>query len=311
MKYVCYFILSIVTIWNSWGKEFVCIGERARYEQLKWDVQNLSIDPEFDASIRLSLFYCQMTYKEDLAGAFQNLKDSADLGNIKANFTLAEYYLTGGWGENPSVQSRDKAIWEFEKTLNKINGAGTDYPNTAPMAEREILYVIYPNTLGHLIMKYTNKYIKEEEGLLYYENKNPAHYNDPAAILARSDRVNIYMLNPLEHHIKSCLADDRGQAIPGWAKRFRDYIPTFEEDLIGYNAYYTKLKEGYCPLFKRLLDEIRKREANMQKIALNCTPPSEQATAERPPCTNIKTEVQAFRTFLNGVIEEFKVIKSG
>ena len=153
--------------------------------------------------------------------------------------------------------------------------------------------------------------MKRRKGLLYYENKNPAHYNDPAAVLARSDRVNIYMLDPLEHHINSCLADDRGQAIPGWAKRFRDYIPTFEEDLIGYNAYYTKLKEGYCPLFKRLLDEIRKREANMQKIALNCTPPSEQATAERPPCTNIKTEVQAFRTFLNGVIEEFKVIKSG
>ena len=158
--------------WSAYGDQrtledmtFICNEGKEGYEELKRDAQNdQTFSKEFQASIRLSLFFCQMAYGDDLAGALQYLKESAELGKIKSNFVLAEYYLTGGWGENPSVQSRQDAIWEFEKTLNKINGAGVDYPNDEVMAEYEIRNALYLNTLGHLIMEYTNKYIEEEEG---------------------------------------------------------------------------------------------------------------------------------------------------
>ena len=308
MKYIIniVFLILLTVGWNSRGIEFPCEGKE-RYEELKWDLQNEEgFSQRYKASIRLRLFYCQMHYGEDLENAFQILKESAELGNILSNFTLAEYLLTGGWGGNPAVQSRDEAIWEFEKTLKKIIGAGADYPNTPAMAEYEIWQSIYPSTLIYLIEEYTNKWLNDKEGLPYYENKNPAHYNDPSAILARGSRVNINILNPLEYHIDSCLADHRGQDIPGWARRFSDHLQDLESKITEYNAIYLKVKQTYCPLFKELLDEIRKREANMQKIAMHCAPPSEQATAERPPCSDIQKEIKEFDKVFKSVMDRHK-----
>ena len=297
------FLILLTAGWNSRGIEFSCRDGREGYEELEWDLQNEEgFSQRYKASIRYRLFKCQMHYGEDLEDAFQNLKESAELGKIISNFTLAQYLLTGGWGKNPSVQSREEAIWEFEKTLEKINGAGADYPNDPSLAEHEIWVRIYPNTLVYLIEEYTNKWLNDKEGLPYYENKNPAHYNDPSAILARSSRVNINMLNPLEYHIDSCLADHRGQDIPDWARRFSDYLQGLESKITEYNALYLKVKTKYCPLFKELLDEIRKREANMQKIARHCAPPSEQATAERPPCANIQKEIEEFDVVFKDIV---------
>ena len=294
------FLIFLAAGWNSRSTEFPCEGKE-RYEELKWKVENMSIDSEYDAIIRLHLFYCQMHYGEDLEDAFQNLKESAELGKIISNFTLAEYLLTGGYGKHPAVQSREEAIWEFEKTLKKINGAGGDYPNDPSMVENEIWNRIYPRTLTYLMEEYTNKWLNDSEGLPYYENKNSIHYNNPSAVLARGSRANINMLNPLEYHINSCLADHRGQEIPGWARRFSDHFQDLEAKIAEYNAFYLKVTTEYCPLFKELLDEIRKREANMQKIAMHCAPPSEKATKERPHCTNIQQEIEAF----DEVFEDF------
>ena len=307
MKYASniVFLILLATGWNSRGVEFPCEG-RQTYEELKWEVQNLSIDPESDASVRLLLFYCQMHYGEDLEDAFQNLKEASELGEIYSNFLLAEYLLTGGYGKNPSAQSRDEAIWEFEKTLQKINASGGDYPNDPYMVESEIWSRMYPRTLTYLMEEYTNKWLTDSDGLPYYKNKNSIHYNNPSAVLARGSRANINMLNPLEYHINSCLVDHRGQEIPGWAGRFSDHFQDLEIKIAEYNAFYLKLKTKYCPLFKELLDEIKKREANMQKIAMHCAPPSEKATKERPPCTNIQKEIEAFDVFLEDIIDRYK-----
>ena len=303
MKYITniVFLILLTAGWNSRGIEFGCKEGREGYEELKWDLQNAEgFSKEYQAIVRLNLFYCQMHYGEDLENAFQNLKESAELGKIISNFTLARYLLTGGFGKNPAAQSREEAIWEFEKTLKKINDAGADYPNDPSMAEHEIWYSIYPGTLTYLMQEYLNKWLNDSEGFYYY-TKNPDHYNNPSTILARGSRVNINMLDRLEYHIKSCLADDRGQAIPGWARHFSDHLQGLESKITEYNAFYLKVKTKYCPLFKELLDEIRKREANMQKIAMQCASSLEQATAERPPCTNIQKEAKEFKRFFKDV----------
>ena len=307
MKYTItlVFFILLVTGWNSHSTEFICEG-RKEYELLKWEAQNLSIDPEFDAIIRLHLFYCQMAYGENPEDAFQNLKKSADLGKIISNFTLAEYLSTGGYGTHPAVQSRDEAIWEFEKTLKKINAAGGGYPNEPSMVENEIWNRIYPRTLIYLMEEYASKWLTDSDGLPYYKDKNSIHYNNPSAVLARGSRANINMLNPLEYHINSCLADHRGQEIPGWARRFSDHFQDLEAKITEYNAFYLKVTTEYCPLFKELLDEIRKREANMQKIAMHCAPPSEKATEERPPCTNIQKEIEAFDVVFEDIMDRYK-----
>ena len=67
-----------------------------------------------------------------------------------------------------------------------------------------------------------------------------------------------------------------------------------------------QVKTKYRPLFKELLDEIRKREANMQKIAMHCAPPSEKATKERPHCTNIQKEIEAFDVVFEDIMDRYK-----
>ena len=303
MKYIAntVFLILLTVGWNSLGKEFPCEGKEG-YEELKLDLQNEEgFSNEYKATVRLELFYCQMHYGEDLETAFQNLKESAELGDITSNYILAQYLLTGGWGKNPEAQSLDKAIWEFEKTLKKINDAGADYPNDPVLAEEEIWDALYPRTLVYLMEAYTNKWLTDEKGLLYYYETNSVPYNDPSALLARGSQVNIYMLDPLKGHIDSCLVDHRGQDIPGWARRFSDHLPDLEVKIKEYNALYLKVKTKSCPLFKELLAEIRKREANMQKIAMDCAPPSEQATEERPPCTNTRKETEEFGKFFEEV----------
>ena len=300
------FLILLTAGWNSRGIEFGCREGREGYEELKWNLQNEeSFSKEYQAIVRLDLFYCQMHYEEDLENAFQNLKESAELGKIISNFTLAEYLLTGGWGKHPAVKNHDEAIWEFEKTLEKIIGAGADYPNDPSMAEHEIWVRIYPNTLVYLVREYTNRWFNDKDGFSYYKT-GPIPYNDPSAILARGSRVNINILNPLEYHIDSCLADHRGQDIPGWARHFSDHLQGLESKITEYNAFYLKVKQTYCPLFKELLDEIRKREANMQKIAMHCAPPSETATAEHPPCTNIQKEIKEFDKVFKSVMDRYK-----
>ena len=306
MKYITniVFLILLTVGWNSRGIEFPCEGTE-EYEELEWDLQNEEgFSKEYQASVRLELFYCQMHYGEDLENAFQILKESAELGKIVSNFTLAQYLLTGGWGKHPAVQSRNEAIWEFEKTLEKINGAGADYPNDPSLAEHEIWGALYPRTLAYLMETYTNKWLSDKEGLLYYYETSSVPYNDPSALLARGSRVNINMLNPLEHHIDSCLADHRGQDIPGWARRFSDHLQGLESKITEYNALYLKIKTKYCPLFKELLDEIRKREANMQKIAMHCAPSSETATKDRPSCSNTRKETEEFGKFFEEVFKK-------
>ena len=116
MKYIAntVFLILLTAGWNSLGKEFPCEGKE-KYEELKWDVQNLSIDPEFDASIRLRLFYCQMHYGEDLEAAFQNLKQSAELGDITSNYILAQYLLTGGWEKTRRFKAGKRRYGNLKK----------------------------------------------------------------------------------------------------------------------------------------------------------------------------------------------------
>ena len=293
MKFICFFIL-VLTSWNSWGREFTCLGGQERYAELKWDVQNYQGYPqEYQASIHHSLFFCQMAYRENPEIALQNLKMSAELGEISANFRLAEYYLTGGWGRHEAVKNRDWAIWEFEKTLDKINAVFADYPNTDVMAASEIGYKIYPRTLLYLMHLYSIKYWKE--GYDYYAAKSPTHYGDPTEAIER-EQAHRSILDNMEAHIESCLIDHEGQNMMARARRWIQY-EEISSNLAAYSALYWKMKEKYCPHYKELLDEIRKRETAMHAIALNCTPPSEKATDDRPPCADIKTETERFGAF--------------
>ena len=201
------------------------------------------------------------------------------MGDIISNFRLAEHLLTGVEGRYEAVKDGDQAIKEFENTLDKINAVFADYPNTMPMAVGEIVAQIYPQTLRRLIKELTDKYM--DIGYNYYKEKSPAHYGDPTEAIER-DQAHRDILDRLEGHIASCLADHEGQHIQERAtKRWGD-VKAIKDNLAAYKAFYLKTKNRYCLHHEELLAEIRKREAAMHAIALNCTPPSEQAIEARP-----------------------------
>ena len=282
MKYLCFFIL-VLTGWSSWGTECT----REEFEELKWDVQNYQeFDREYQASIHRMLYNCEKIYgAEDPEDPLYNLREAVDRGSISDQFTLAKYYLT---------RNRDQAIEEFEKTLKKINAVFANYPNTFLMASGEIHFKIYPRTLLYLMHLYSIKYL--EEGYIYYAAKSPTHYGDPTEAIER-DQAHRDILNRLEYHIESCLADHEGQHIPERVAKQWGQYETISGNLAAYGAFYLKLKGGLCPHYEELLVEIRKREARMHDIARHCAPPSEQATDDRPPCANIKMETEEFARF--------------
>ena len=152
----------------------------------------------------------------DLRGALQNFQMASDLGTIAANYWLADYYLTGGQGQDETARSLDKALWEFEKTLEKINAVFADYPNEAFMAIYEVHNKIYPDTLLALIEQGINKYLAE--GHDFYDNTPPTYYDAPAKAVQRN-QANKNILDRVEYHVESCLADHEGQNII-----FPDYL---------------------------------------------------------------------------------------
>ena len=294
MRYISFFTLAFMG-WNSWGLEFPCEGGQQEYERQKQDVQNYqNYSQEYKTSTHLLLAYCQMTLG-DPKGAFQNFQKAADMGSILANYLLANYYLTGGEGQDKAAKHLDKALWEFEKTLQKINAVFADYPNTMVMAADEIVSRIYPNTLLALIQQGLNKHW--EEGYKFYNETPPTYYDDPAKAIQRN-QTNKNTLDRVEYHIESCLADHEGQNMMFRARRFADSISNFDSKLAVYNAFYFKVKERYCPLFKKALIEIRKREEKIFAIALNCTLPGGTPTENRPPCSDIKIQTKEFATFV-------------
>lgn len=309
MKYASFFMLALMS-WNTWGMTFICKGGQEEYSRLKHDIQTAyeqNYSDESKATLHMMITNCQMVLG-DSKGALQSLQNASDLRSIEANFTLARYHLTGGWGT--AEKNRDKALLEFEKTLEKINAIFADYPNTPSMADIEVHGKLYPNTLHFLIQEYTNKYLAE--GYNYYDTASPAHYGDPTEAIER-DQTHKNILNKLEGHVESCLADHEGQNMMTRARRFSDDIEaayegaehlekTFEQALAEYRAVYLKVKNGYCPHYEKLVEEIRKREAQMHAIALNCTPPSGQPTKQRPLCADIGIETEEFATFF---IEEW------
>ena len=297
MKYIGFFILVALMGWNSWGLEFPCESGQQEYEQLKRDAQwgyENNMDNEYKSNSHILLAYCQMALG-DPKGALQNFQKATDLGRILANYLLADYYLTGGWGQDEAAKNLDKALWEFEKTLQKINAVFADYPNTMVMAGNEIHTKIYPNTLLALIQQGLNKHW--EEGYEFYDKTPPTYYDSPAKAIERN-QTNKDVLDRVEYHIESCLADHEGQNMMFRARRFADYISNFEGKLAEYNAFYFKVKERYCPLFKKALIEIRKREEKIFAIALNCSLPSQTPTEQRPPCSDIKIQTKEFATFV-------------
>ena len=305
MKYMSFFILATLMGWNSWGLKFPCEGGQQELEEQKRKVQNYqNYDQEYKSSTHLLLAYCQMALG-DPRGALQNFQTASDMGTIQANYLLADYYLTGGWGQDKAAKNLETALWEFEKTLQKINAVFADYPNTDLMAGDEITTRIYPNTLLALIQQGTNKYLAE--GYKFYDVTSPTYYDDPAKAIQRH-QANKLILDRVEYHIESCLADHEGQNMMFRARRFTNSIPNFENKLAKYNAFYFKVKEGYCPLFKEALTEIRKREEKMFAIALNCTLPDGTPTEDRPPCSHIKIQTKEFATFF---IEEWLPKKDG
>ena len=231
----------------------------------------------------------------DPRSALQNFQTASDMGNIKANYRLARYYLTGGGGQDENAKSLDKALWEFEKTLQKINAVFADYPNEAFMAIGEVSDKIYPNTLLALIQHGFGKHW--EEGFEFYDNTPSTYYDAPAKAIQRN-QANKDILDRVEYHIESCLADHEGQNMMFRARRFANSISNFEGELAEYNAFYFKVKEEHCPLFKELMTEIREREERMFAIALNCTLPGGTPTEDRPPCSDIKIQTSEFKTFL-------------
>ena len=298
MKFICLFIL-VLTGWNSWGKEeFTCPGGQAYYEELKWDVQNYQeYSEEYKAIVHLSLFSCQMTYgEEDSNDVLFNLRKAARFGDIFSHFKWAEYLLTGVEGRYEAVRDRDQAILEFENTLKKINAISANYPNTRFRAIGEIAGQIYSQTLRHLIKELKDKYM--DIGYAYYETADPAHYGNPTEAIER-DQAHRNILNRLAYHINSCVEDHEGQHMQERAAKQWGDVKAIKDNLAAYNAFYLETKTEFCPHYKDLLAEIRKREATMHAIALNCASPSEQATEERPPCSDIKIETKEFMRFFN------------
>ena len=89
------------------------------------------------------------------------------------------------------------------------------------MAGDEITTRIYPNTLLALIQQGYNRYLSEGYG--FYEITSPTYYDDPAKAIRRN-QANKDMLDRVEYHIDSCLADHEGQNMMFRARRFcRNY----------------------------------------------------------------------------------------
>ena len=318
MRYICFFIL-VLTSWNSWGANFSCLGGREAYEQLKQDVYYIRMDTHlskptlessfylslsgnqeyeplteqemqdiqsysdsYKASIHLSLFYCQMAYGENPENAVWTLIRSVDLGEILSNFILAEYYSTGGWGRHTAAQSNDYALWELESTLQKIRAVKEGYPKTGNTAANEIVHAIYPRTVSLLMKHYTEKYLNEGYG--FYDNFSLANYNP----MKTRHRHEVYgqVLRRLRYHIKNCLADREGENIMFRTERFSDYIEGFKGKLDRYREFYKVTKEGYCPLYRNLLDEMLIWEANMQTLAMDCVLFPELVSDKYPFCTD-------------------------
>ena len=303
MKYTVFFILALMG-WNSWGLKFICKGGQARYQHLQWEVQNYqSYDSLYKANIHRWLAYCEMEEGKPYSNpqaALENFRiASDDFGDIKSNYFLARYLRTGGWGQDTAATNLQEAIWEFEKTLDKINAVWADYPNTEWMASDELSEQIYPGVLINLIQAYTNKYLAEGYG--FYDETPPTYYDDPAKAVHRN-QANKNILSKLEYHIESCLADHEGQNMMIRARRF-DFIDGFDQKLTEYNAFYLKVKKVYCPHYKTLLTEMKKREAIMHTIAMNCTLPGQTPTEQRPPCADIKRETEEFEKYF---IEEWE-----
>ena len=292
MKYIGFFVLAFIG-WNSWGK----CGQ-GRYQQLQWKIQNYQgYSDRYKASKHRWMAYCQMekgTPYWNPREALKNFRIASDqFGDIKSNYLLARYLLTGGWGQNTTATNKDEAIWEFEKTLQKINAVFADYPNTDWMTEAELAEQIYPGTLVSLISAYTNKYLRE--GYEFYSKTHPSYYDNPGKAIQRN-QANKIILDKLEAHIESCLADHEGQNMMTRARRF-SHIDNFNHMLTKYKTFYFKVKETYCPHYKTLLMEIKKREDAMFAIALNCTIPPEKPTEDRPSCSDIKVQTEEFAEF--------------
>ena len=297
MKYTVFFILALMG-WNSWGLEFICKSGQTDYQQLQWDAQNYQGYPsDYKANIHRWLAYCEMEEGKpysDPQAALENFRIASDeFGDIRSNYFLARYLSTGGWGQNKAITNPEEAIWEFEKTLNKINAVWADYPNTEWMANAELSEQIYPGVLINLIQAYTDKYL--EEGYGFYDETGPTYYDDPAKAVRRH-QAHKDILDRLESHIESCLADHEGQNMMTRARRF-DFLDGFNQKLTKYNAFYHEVKGTLCPHYKTLLTEMRSRESQMYAIALNCTLPGQTPTEERPPCADIKIETEEFARF--------------
>ena len=301
MKYIWFLVLALMS-WSSWGLTFTCKSSQdsgeERVQKLQWEMQNYQdYSNDYKAGTHFDLAVCQMENGKsysDPQTALANFRIASDeFGDILSNYLLARYLLSGGWGQNTAAKNRDEAIWEFEKTLGKINAVFADYPNTDWMAEAELSTQMYPGTLIRVIDALTNKYLAE--GYAFYEKTSPTYYDDPGKAIRR-DQTNRDILSKLESHIESCLADHEGQNMMTRARRF-DYIENFDQILAVYNAYYHKVKNSYCPHYKTLLVEIKERERAMHAIALNCTPPPQAPTEQRPSCADIKKETKEFVTY--------------
>ena len=298
MKYFLLFSLLLLSR-PGWANKFItaCEGGRGEYEQMKYDVENdEGYSRQYQANAHYLLALCQLAHEDDPEGALKNLEESSELGDMAANFLLGEYYMLGGWGQNPSRKNQQEAVWEFEKTLLKLGRVMPNYPLDFAMAEEEITQQIYPVTLFYLMRAYTVTYLNE--GFAYYKNNSPQHYpqtgqNDKM----ERDRKNKEILGKMEYHIQTCLVDRQSSLIVQRTRQMNSgehvisRIPEYED-------LWSTMKTGLCPLFKEFLEEARKREAELHRIALNCVINREKVTEDHLHCEDIKTEAKEFDSFL-------------
>lgn len=319
MKYICILILML-TSWNSGGEvPFDCMDEQEGYEQLKREVHYIKMfsDPymaglykvslkgeqeyeplteqeaqkiqnyskSYRASVYLALFYCQMTYGEDPVIALNTLQESIKLGEITAHFLLANYYLTGGWGQHPILKNRGWGIRALEETLQKMKNMRGGYPKTGNMALNEIIYQLYPQTVALLIWNYTDHYL--EEGYDSFKNLlNFVHLDPAKANQQLKDRR--YILKRLERLIENCRTDHEGENIIFRARNFAQQIDGFEILLDEYNTFYQTIQLKFCRQHEKLLDRMLIWESNLQQATIGCSD---------PPCANIQNETQEFTNY--------------
>ena len=63
-----------------------------------------------------------------------------------------------------------------------------------------------------------------------------------------------------------------------------------------------------CPMYQELWPEERKREANIQKIAMHCAPTAETATEEHPPCSDILEEMEEYDKFVESLEKRYATV---